>query len=175
MSNHNTHKAAIRAELEAARADFHDLLASFSLEDVNRQSLNPGWSNGEILTHMAFGFIVVSVLLPMARAWGWFPEWSSRPFAWLLNISTRPFNWINGLGARMQAKVFNDQRVAAVFDWAHASLLKQLASIGEEEWGRGMHYPARWDPNFQDFMTLEDVLYYPVIHFRFHLGQLARR
>jgi hypothetical protein len=167
-------KADIRMELETARADFHSLLASLTEEDAARQSLNPGWTNGEILTHVAFGFIVVSVLLPMARAWGWFPAWTSKPFAWLLNALTVPFNWVNGLGARAQAKVFHFKRVGQVFDSTLDRLLKQLNTIRAEEWGRGMHYPTRWDDNFEDFMTLEQVLRYPLTHFRFHLDQIAR-
>ena len=39
-------------ELAAARAEFHALLDSLSEEDFRRQSLNPGWTNGEILAHM---------------------------------------------------------------------------------------------------------------------------
>ena len=57
----------IRSELETARAKFHKALSSPSEQDFRRQSLNEGWTNGEILTHMTFGFIIINVLLPMAR------------------------------------------------------------------------------------------------------------
>jgi hypothetical protein len=36
-----------------------------------------------------------------------------------------------------------------------------------------MHYPPRWDPFFEDFMTLDDVYRYPGRHFDFHAHQLT--
>ncbi len=165
---------SIRSELESTRSSWHALLDSLSEADVRRQSLNPGWTNGEILAHMLFGFIILLALLPMARVWGRLPKGSSRPFAWLLNVATGPFNWVNALGARMQGRIFTLQRLADVYDRVHASLLKQAASIKDDEWQRGMYYPTRWDANFSDFMTLERLFHYAVIHFNFHLKQIAR-
>ncbi|TAK12880.1 MAG: DinB family protein [Anaerolineae bacterium] len=166
-------KEDLRTELMAAQGSFHKVLESMTPEGWSKQSLNPGWSNGEILVHMTFGFVVVRVLLPMARLWGRLPKGSSRPFAWLLNAGTRPFNWVNGLGARAQGKVVQPRWIGGIFDRTLAALLKQMESIRPEEWQRGMYYPARWDPNFSEFMTLEKLLRYPVRHFKFHLGQLA--
>ena len=163
----------ILTQLNVARASFHALVDSLSEQDFQRQSLNPGWTNGEILAHMTFGFIVVNVLLPMARLWGRLPKGSSKWFAWVLNAITSPFNWVNTLGARFQSRVFNYKRVGKVYDWVHASLLKQIDSIKEDEWQHGMYYPTKWDSNFDEFMTLEKLFHYPVIHFNFHLKQIA--
>lgn len=173
-NNRQMTKDAIRAELEAARKTFHAVLASCSESDFRRQSRNPGWTNGEILAHITFGFIVLNALLPMARLWGHFPGWTSKIFASLLNAFTTPFNWINALGARLQARVFTRQRIGRVYDWGHFSLLRQLEGIKDEEWERGMHYPTRWDPNFHDFMTLRELFHYPVRHFNFHMEQLTQ-
>jgi len=60
-------KTQIIIELNASQTKFHELLNSLSEEDFQSQSLNPGWTNGEILAHMTFGFMIVNVLLPMAR------------------------------------------------------------------------------------------------------------
>ena len=169
-----TTKANIRGELEATRARFHALLNSLSAQDFQRQSLNPGWTNGEILAHMAFGFIIVDVLLPMTRLWGKLPKGTSKPFAWLLNFFTGVFNWFNMLGAKGQGKVFTQKRIAKIFDHTCFSLLKKINSIQEEEWKHGMYYPTKWDSNFEEFMTLEKLFYYPVIHFNFHAEQIAR-
>ena len=163
----------ILSELNATRAAFHTLLDSLSEQDFHRQSLNPGWTNGEIVAHVTFGFLIVNVLLPMARVWGRFPKSSSKPFAWLLDACTAPFNWINMLGARGQGRVFTHRRVAKIYDRVYSSLLKQANSIKENEWERGMYYPTRWDPNFSEFMTLEKLFHYPVNHFNFHLAQIA--
>ena len=167
-------KQQILEELQNARGAFHNMLASLPAEAFYKQSLNPGWTNGEILAHTTFGFIIVNVLLPMARLWGRLPTGSSKWFAWVLNAVTRPFNWINALGARFQSRVFNYERVGKVYDWVHASLLKQIDSIKADEWGHGMYYPTKWDSNFDEFMTLEKLFHYPVIHFNFHLKQIAR-
>lgn len=167
-------KETIYKELETTRARFHSLLDSLSEEDFERQSLNPGWTNGEILAHMTFGFIILNVLLPMARFWGRLPKGSSRWFAGLLNAFTGPFNWFNALGARGQGKLFTYQRVGKIFDRTYFALLKKIDSIKDDEWERGMHYPTKWDSNFDEFMTLEKLFHYPVIHFDFHLTQISR-
>jgi DinB family protein len=167
-------KTVIKAALESTRAAFHALLDSLTEDDLRKQSLNPGWTNGEILAHMLFGFMILNVLIPMARLWGRLPKSSSKPFAWLLNAITGPFNWFNALGARMQGTVFTYKRLGKLFDRVHASLVQQVDSIKDDEWQRGMYYPIRWDSNFSEFMTLEKLLHYPVNHFNFHLDQIAR-
>lgn len=172
--HHQETKDVIRTELETTRAVFHALLNSFTESDLRRKSRNPGWTNGEILAHMTFGFIILKALLPMARVWGRLPKWTSKRFAGLLNVLTVPFNWVNALGARFQSRVFTYARIGAAYDWVYFSLMKQINSIQEDEWERGMHYPTRWDPNFSDFMTIEKLFHYPVVHFHFHLEQIAK-
>ena len=167
-------KEEILRKFETARADFHHLLASLSQQDLQKQSLNPGWTNGEILAHMTFGFIVINVLLPLARLWGRLPKASSKWFAWLLNAFTGPFNWFNALGARGQGKVFTHQRLGNIYDRVYDSLINKIHSIKDDEWERGMYYPTKWDPDFDEFMTLEKLFHYPVTHFNFHLTQIAR-
>jgi hypothetical protein len=169
----NTIKAQILDELQTSRAAFHTLLDSLSAEDFHKQSLNPGWTNGEILAHMTFGFLIVNVLLPLARLWGRLPKRSSRWFAGLLNVFTGPFNWLNALGARGQGKFFTRERVGRIYDRSYFSLLKRIDSIKDDEWEHGMYYPTKWDSNFSEFMTLEKLFHYPVIHFNFHLAQIS--
>jgi hypothetical protein len=161
-------------ELETTRLKFHQLLDSLSGKDFEEQSLNPGWTNGEILAHMTFGFIVINVLLPMARLWGRLPKGSSKWFARLLNSFTGLFNWFNMLGAKGQGKLFTHKRIGKIYDKVYFSLLKKINSIKNDEWQRGMYYPTKWDSNFDEFMTLEKLFHYPVIHFNFHLKQIAR-
>jgi len=172
-ANRQAPKAEIRAELEAARARFHETLSALSEQDFQKQSLNAGWKNGEILAHMTFGFIIINVLLPMARLWGRLPKGSSKWFAGLLNAFTGPFNWINALGARGQGRFFTRNRIGKIYDRTYFSLLKKIHSIKDDEWEHGMYYPTKWDSNFSEFMTLEKLFYYPVIHFNFHLEQIA--
>jgi hypothetical protein len=164
----------IRTDFDATRTSIRSLLDSFSQEDWRRQSLNPGWTNGEVMAHMVFGFVVVIVLLPFTRLWGRLPKESSRPFARMLDRFTGPFNRVNAFGARMQGRLVAPDRVGSVYNRAEGWLLKKAASIGDMEWERGVYYPTRWDANFGEFMTIEELFRYPVTHFNFHLGQIAR-
>jgi len=109
----------------------------------------------------------------MARIWGRLPKGSSKWFAWLLNVFTGVFNWFNMLGARGQGKVFTYQRIGKIYDRVCFSLLRKIDSIKDDEWEHGMYYPTKWDSNFDEFMTLEKLFYYPVIHFNFHVEQIA--
>ena len=166
-------KHELSAQLNEARIEFHVLLNSLTEQDFQRKSLNPGWTNGEILAHITFGFIILNVLLPLARIWGTLPKDSSKWFAWSLNAATGPFNWINELGARGQGKVFTHRRIGKIFDRACFSLSKKIDSIKDHEWDRGMYYPTKWDANFDEFMTLEKLFYYPIVHFNFHKRQIS--
>ncbi|MCM1564499.1 MAG: DinB family protein, partial [Dehalobacter sp.] len=167
-----TKREEIRWEFETARMKFHTVLGSLSEQDFKNQSLNPGWSNGEVLAHVTFGFIVINVLLPMARLWGKLPKSSSKWFAWLLNSFTGIFNWFNMIGARGQGKVFTYQRIGKIYDRVYFSLLKKIDSIKDDEWEHGMYYPTEWDSTFDDFMTLDKLFRYPIRHLNFHLQQI---
>jgi hypothetical protein len=171
--DHELTRQTLHRELDTTRARFHQLLGLLSEHDSQKQSLNLGWTNGEILAHMTFGFSVINVLLPMARLWGKLPKSSSKWFASLLNIFTGLFNWFNMLGARGQGKVFTAKRIGKIYDRVYFSLLKKVDSIHDDEWEHGMYYPTKWDSNFDEFMTLEKLFQYPITHFNFHLEQIA--
>ena len=134
-------RAEIQAEREKTRAAFHQVLDALSGGAFQKQSLNSGWTNGEILAHMRFGFIAIGVLLPMARVWDRLPKFSSTRFAWLPNLFTGPFKWFNELGARAQGKFFTQKRIGNIYDRVYFSLVGKLNSIRDEEWERGMYYP----------------------------------
>ncbi len=162
-------------DLEKTRSEFRQIIASLKPDDLKRVSLNPGWTNGEVLTHMVFGMMILVTLMPITRFWGRLQRGSSKCFAWLLNSLTGPFNWVNAMGARGQGKVFGSQRLERIYDWAYFSILKQMKSIKDDEWSKGMYYPTHWDANFAEFMTLEMVIRYAMTHFEFHARQIARK
>ena len=68
----------------------------------------------------------------------------------------------------------NVPRATQRTDRIYFSLLRQVDSIKDDEWQHGMYYPTKWDSNFDEFMTLEKLFHYPVIHFNIHLKQIAR-
>lgn len=62
--------------------------------------------------------------------------------------------------------------MGAKLDRVVGSLQRRLAREHDADFTRGMHYPTRWDPFFEDFMTLE-VYRYPGRHFDFHAHQIT--
>ncbi|MDO8578951.1 MAG: DinB family protein [Dehalococcoidales bacterium] len=166
-------RESVRSEYESARSAFHTLLGSLSEEDLKAKSNNPGWTNGEILFHVTLGFHVLLALLPMARFFAHLPKIFSRLFAGLLNSMTWFFNPVNAAGTRGGSKIYRRHNIGRKFDRVIDSLLKKLASVKETEWQMGMYYPTKWDPLFDQFMTLEKLFHYPVIHFNFHLKQIS--
>lgn len=108
---------------------------------------------------MVFGYLIVQRLLVLARVLGRLPDPVSRVFARALNAATGPFHNHNRMGARL--------------DHVIAALQGRLGREHDDAFCRGMHYPTRWDPFFNDYMTLEDIYRYPGQHFDFHVRQLT--
>ena len=122
---------------------------------------------------MVFGYMIVQRLLVLVRVFGRLPDPVSRVFARALNAATRPFHAINYYGSCAAALVYNRHRMGAKLDRVIASLQRKLDREHDDAFGRGMHYPTRWDPFFNDYMTLEDIYRYPGQHFDFHARQLT--
>ena len=166
-------RQAIVDELERARADFHRLLDGASERELSRPSQGTRWTNEQLLFHMVFGYLLVRVLLVVIRVFWRLPDGASRRFSQILNAGTAPFHVVNYLGSCGAALVFNHRRMGARFDRAVDVIERRLIRESEEDLHRGMHYPARWDPYFTDFMTLEDIYRYPTRHFDHHAQQLT--
>ena len=86
---------AIHAELERVRADFHALVTEATPADLRRPSSGTRWTNGQLLFHMFFGYLIVRRLLPLVRLMGRLPDPVSRTFAGALEAGPRPFHLIN--------------------------------------------------------------------------------
>ncbi len=85
MKNNDT-KEAVRLELENTRFRFHEILNSLSREDWYKKSQFTAWTNGELLFHMAFGFIILSSLINLVLFWVQLPKSFSKLFADFLNF-----------------------------------------------------------------------------------------
>jgi hypothetical protein len=165
--------AEIHRDYQVARAQFHRVLDSLAAEQAGARSLNPGWTNGQVMFHITLGFMIMPALVRIIWLFGHLPGWVSKAFAWLLDASTPFFNWINGLAPRGAVKVFHGQRLARRFDGAIAAALKTADRIKPSDWGLSMHYPRRWDPMFKEDMTISHLYNYMLQHMQFHLGQLS--
>lgn len=172
IKNNDT-KKAIRLELENTRSRFHKILNSLSKEDWYKKSQFPAWTNGELLFHMAFGFIILSTLINLVLFWARLPRSFSKLFAGFLNFFTDAFEWIDVLGPHIGAKIFSYQSIGRKYDRVHFSILRKLKSIKEDDWQKGMYYPTKWDPLFSEYMTVEAVFHYITHHFDYHLKQMS--
>ncbi|MGW1616637.1 DinB family protein [Streptomyces sp. NPDC002285] len=173
MGEPSVDRQAIHEELEHARRAFHQLLDDASEDDLRRPTDGTRWTNGQLLFHMLFGYILMRPLLILMRIFGRLPRGASRAFARVLDAGTRPFDTVNYLGPLGGARVLGRRGMGAAFDRVIAYLHRRLDAEREADLSLGMHYPTRWDPFFQDAMTFADLYRYPTQHFEFHRRQLT--
>jgi hypothetical protein len=148
-------RAAIRAELEATRAAYHDLLRSLSPEDWNKKSGNPAWSVGQLMWHIAWGDgFAARGAADCKRGRG-------------LNPPEFITNTVNTLITRWGARRATPQSVAEKYDAAHAAVLAALDEAKEDEWEKGAKM-------FGHFETVESVLRSPVSHFQEHEADVLK-
>ena len=167
-------RAGMAADLERARVEFHRLLAEAERRDGwTKPTRRTRWTNEQLLFHMVFGYMIVQRLLVLVKVFGRLPDAASRVFAGVLDAATAPFDVINYYGSCAAALVFNRRRMGSEMDRVIASLQRRLVRESDDALRSGMHFPTRWDPFFNDYMTLEDVYRYPGQHFDFHAHQLS--
>ncbi|MFI8768297.1 DinB family protein [Streptomyces sp. NPDC053792] len=166
-------RRVIHGELERARIAFHHLVADATEEELRRRTAGTRWTNEQLLFHMLFGYILIRPLLIVMRVFQRLPDRAGRAFAGVLNTATRPFDLVNHLGPVGAVRVFRPRRMAVLFDRVIADLHRRLDSESETGLARGMPYPDRWDPFFDDFMTVAELYRYPTRHFDFHRRQLT--
>ena len=169
-------RAEFQREYAERRRRFHALLGALRGTDWRAPSRNPGWKNGEIATHIVFGFVLQLLLVPIVRLWSRLPRDSSKWFAWLLNAAIVPFNWLNAVGARAQSALASPESLGRIMDRIMPRLSNMIGSLRPDDLGGGMYFPHCWDPvSFREYMTLAEVLRYPLTHFDFHVGQIVQR
>ncbi|RYU15799.1 DinB family protein [Nocardioides iriomotensis] len=159
--------------MERVRLDLHQLIEQATAVGLRRATDGTRWTNGQMLWHMVFGYLIVRRLLPGVRLFGRLPDAYSRRFAAALNAGTRPFHVINYLGGCGGALVFRGARLTRLLDRTVNQLHRRLDAESDESLGRQMHFPVRWDPFFADRMTVADVYHYGTQHYDFHRTQLT--
>jgi hypothetical protein len=166
-------RQVIHDEMERVRADFHRLVGHATTADLRRRTSGTRWTNGQLLWHMAFGYLIVRRLLPLVRLLGRVPEPISRAFAATLNASSRVFHLVNYLGPVGGALVVRGPRLTRQLDRTITGLHRHLDAESEETLRRAMHFPVRWDPFFRETMTLAQLYRYGTEHYDFHRAQLT--
>ena len=156
---------ALRAELEASRQAFHALLATLAPADWTRPSLNPAWTIGEVLWHIA-GYLF---LIPQQLVWlqtGTFPDQSQR--------SADELNRGNVQQTRAGAKAQTLISIAQAYEEGHALTLAALRRVRDDEWPIGVRM-ADMGPTFTgEYRTIETLFRYHARHFAEHAAQIPR-
>lgn len=173
MAEELVDRESVHGELDQAVTVLHQLLAGASPAGLRRATDGTRWTNEQMLFHMLFGYLIVRTLLPMVQAFSRLPPTVSKAFARVLDASSAPFHVVNYLGSCGGAVVFNHDRMGLVADRVIAGLHRRLDAESEAALRRGMHFPPRWDPYFQDWMTVADVYRYATQHFDAHRAQLT--
>src|SRR5687767_7164388 len=115
IDTHRSDRQSIHDELERVRADLHHLVDRATAAELRRRTDGTRWTNGQMLWHMAFGYLLVHRLLPLARLFGRLPDPFSRTFAAVLDAGTGLFHHINYLGSCGGALVFHGPRLNRQF------------------------------------------------------------
>jgi DinB superfamily len=166
-------RQVVSDEMEQARQTFHHLLDSATVAELSRPSNGTKWTNGQLLFHMLFGYLIVVRLLVLVRIFARLPDGFSRVFAGALEASTGPFHIINYFGSVGGPRLLGYAGLGRRFDRVVATLVRRLDRESDSELLQGMHYPTSWDPYFTAYMTLADLYRYPTQHFEHHRRQLT--
>jgi DinB superfamily len=145
-------REAIRAELEATRLAYHDLVKSISPDEWKTKSANPSWRVGQILWHLAWGA-------------GYFPRGveecrngkDRNPPTWIMNPMNKLITRIGSRGATPQS-------VLSKYDANHARILACLDGVQDDEWNKGVKPLGA----FGVYKTIESVFHSVSMHFREH-------
>lgn len=164
---------AVHQEMDRARRRFHDLLDGASDADLRRRSAGTRWNNKQLLFHMLLGYLIVRALRGLVVTFDRLPPTVGRRFARALNAVTVPFDAVNYAGAWLAGSVLPRRALNTLFERVIASLHQLLDAEAEDNLGRSMCFPSRWDPFFHDRMTLAEVYHFPTQHFDFHRDQLT--
>jgi hypothetical protein len=149
----------IRADLEAARAAYRQLLGSLSDAHLARPCAISKWTIAELLCHMALLVEqAVPMMLKQAR--------KGKPMPKLLD--TRFGHWMNYLMAVRAARRATRESLAQRYDAAHANLLGLLESVRDGEWSLPTAYPDGRP------LTIETVFHVPAEHFELHAAWIRQ-
>jgi len=148
-------REAIRAELEATRSRYHELLNSLSDEDWNKKSGNPAWNVRQLMWHLAWaGGFTASGVEACRKGEG------SNPPNWIADAAN---TWITRIGSRGAKR----PSVGEKYDAANQKVLASLESVREDEWQKGARV-------FNQDMTIEKTFRDMVEHFQEHEADIKK-
>jgi hypothetical protein len=131
-----TDRAALRAELESARRDYHELLNKVTRASWKTKSGNPAWTVGQLMYHISSSAAFVPPGIERAKQGKGF----NPPLADFANV------WFTRLGALRATRASCAEQYAD----AYAKLLTALDQVKDDEWQKGAK-------NFGQYQTVADL------------------
>jgi hypothetical protein len=148
-------KESIRAELEATRAQYHELRNSLSEEDWKKKSGNPSWNVRQLMWHLAWANAYTMQGVESCRK----------------GKGTNPPNWIADFGntwiTRIGSRGASPESVGEKYDESHAKVLAALEGVQEDEWRKGARV-------FNQDLTIEKIFRDIPDHFREHEADIKK-
>lgn len=164
-------RAAIEEELYRVEADFVELVGRADRSDLRRRSSGTRWTNGQLLYHMVFGYLIVRTLMPLVHVLG--RRGRGRRFAALRNAARRPFHMVNYVGSWAGGQVLPPAATVALMRRTLRALRWRLGRETDQTLALTMHFPTAWDPYFRPRMSVQDVYHYGTEHYEHHRRQLT--
>lgn len=148
-------KQALRDELEATRAAYHELLASLTDANWKRKSGNPDLTIKELMWHMAWSMGWISGSIDAVRSGK-----DLRAPGFVIEPARK-------LAMRWLARAATPQRAAQRYDAGHTALLAKLAAVSDDDWQRSAK-------RFGAVRTVEWYFRHPREHFEEHAADVRR-
>jgi hypothetical protein len=149
MTDATPTRESLRADLEATRTGYHDLLKSLSAEDMKKKSANPEWNVGQLMWHLAWGHDHVPGAVARAR--------KGKNFS----IPQGAFNFINPWLTRWGARRATPEKLAAHYDEGFNKIIAALDETPETELGNSAVFMGETRSAARHFETA-------VVHFKEH-------
>lgn len=133
-------RQAIHEQLAASRDGFYALLEGITDDDLRRQSGNPAWNVGAVLTHLVWSL----ELLPREVA-------SARAGKGMFNMPPLLRDLLNAWATRLAARGQTLERLRQRYDAAYSAALTTLDGIRDGEFHLGAQF---WSEGFRDIASL---------------------
>jgi hypothetical protein len=147
-------RVVLRAQLEATRTAFHQLLASSSGAQWRQKSRTSGWTVGEVLVHLTWALEYLPKEVEMARQGkGMFnmPGWLGDPLSyWMIR-------WL--------ARKSDPESLRHRYDAAMDRVLATLETVPDSDWNLGAPFYGH------GVYTVAELFETPVQHLVEHTGQ----
>lgn len=148
-------KAAIRAELEATKTAYHELLDSLTAEDWSKKTANSSWNVRQLMWHMAWGNSFTTQGVDQCRKGKGF------------NPPMAIVNPLNSLWTRIRSRSATPESVGKMYDDVHEKIVACLEGVQDDEWQKN----AR---SFGNDMTVESCFHEPKSHFDEHSADILK-